>query len=213
MNSNTAAIGHAIPEMAEPRLYDLLEAGAEQARASARLLARGVEEGNVSVSALAETMRTTAPIIQEIRTHLLRADMVSLPKGEVEALAGVLAEIPADAARFAERFALAAKDLTGLNLDSPLSWIEELSEVLCDMVRQLRGFESLDRLKEMYIRLQKVADRAETHADEILTRAYNSPTTAMHLMMAKDLSDQLGAVIERYRAAGKIMVGISFEFF
>lgn len=213
MNSNTASLGHAIPEMAEPRLYDLLEAGAEQARASARLLARGIEEGRLTPAPLAETVCASAAVVAEIRAHLLRADVVSLPKGEVEALVGVLAEIPADAARFAERFALAAKDLTGLDLGSPLSWIEELSEVLCDMVRQLRGFESLDRLKEMYIRLQKVADRAETHADEILTRAYNSPTTAMHLMMVKDLSDQLGAIIERYRAAGKILVGISFEFF
>ena len=147
MHSNTQALGHAIPEMAEPRLYDLLEAGAEQARASARLLARGIEEGSLTPARLAETVRASARVVEEIRAHLLRADMVSLPKGEVDALTGVLAEIPADAARFAERFALAAKDLKGLDLGSLLSWMEELSEVLCDMVRQLRGFESLDRLK------------------------------------------------------------------
>jgi HD-GYP domain-containing protein (c-di-GMP phosphodiesterase class II) len=199
--------------MAEPRLYDLLEASAQHARASARLLTRGVEEGDATASELSEVVRANASIVQEIRTHLLRADVVSLPKGEVEALAGVLAEIPADAARFIERFALATKDLATLNWKSSLSWIEELSEILCEMVRQLRGFESLDHIKELHARMLKVADHAEAHTDEIMTRLYKSPAAPLHMMMAKDLTAQLNAAIERYREAGKVLAKISFEFF
>lgn len=204
---------NAIPELAEGRLYDLLESAGQQVRNSARLLAQGAEEGSLNATTCAESLSASSNVVEEIRAHLLRADMVSLPKADLENLCGVLAAIPSDAARFAERFGLAAKDVDSRVLRPALGWVEELSEIVLDMVRQLRGFESLDRLKELNARLLKVAEHAEAQADEIVTAGYKAPTTAMHLMMAKDLSDQLGAIIERYRAAGKIMAKISFEFF
>jgi uncharacterized protein len=204
---------HPIPELEERRLYVLLEAAAGQARASARALARGAEEGTLNPATLVEPVRTSAKAAGDIRAHLLRANMVSLPKADLEALVSVLTEIPRDAARFAERFGLAVKVLGDLELRPALTWIEELSEVLFDMVRQLRGFESLNRLKELNARLQKVADCAEAPTDEIVAQVYRRSAQTLDIMSAKDMSDQLGGIIERYREAGRIMEKISFEFF
>lgn len=204
---------HPIPELEEQRLYDLLEAEAEQARATARALAGDAEEGTLKLEVLAGSVRTSAKAAEDIRAHLLRADMVSLPKADIEALVSVLSEIPLDATRFAERFELAAKVLEMSALRPALTWIEELSEILLDMVRQLRGFESLDHLKELNARLQRVADCAEAPTEEIVARVYKCPAKTMDIMMAKDLSDQLNGIIERYREAGRIMERISFEFF
>jgi hypothetical protein len=204
---------HPIPELEEPRLYDLLEAAADQARACARVLARGIEEGTLNPDALAESVRASIQIAEDIRAHLLRANMVSLSKADVGELVGVLAGIPLAAVRFAERFALAAKVMSDSELKPSLAWMEELSEIVLDMVRQLRGFETLRHLAELNARLQRVADCAESPADGIVAQAYRGSAQTFDLLRVKDVSAQLEAIIERYREAGRIMEKISFAFF
>jgi hypothetical protein len=204
---------HPIPELEEPRLYDLLEAASAQARTCARELARGLEEGALKPDALAEPARSTAQIAEEIRAHLLRANLVSLSKADVETLIGALAGIPQEATRFAERLGLAAKDPGAAELKPSLAWLEELSEIVLDMVRHLRGFDSLRHLPELNARLLRVADRAESPAEGLISRAYRAPADAMALLQAKDVSTQWEALLERCREAGRIMEKISFDFF
>lgn len=204
---------HPIPELEEPRLYDLLEAAAAQARTCARELARGIEEGALKPDALAESAQRTAQIAEEIRAHLLRANLVSLSKADIESLISALSGIPLAAIRFAERFGLVAKVTGGVELKPSLAWLEELSEIVLDMVRHLRGFDSLRHLPELNARLQRVADRAEAPADGLVARAYRASTAALDLLQAKDVSAQWEALLERYREAGRIMEKISFDFF
>ena len=202
----------ALPELTDGRLYDLLEAGGEQACASARLLVRFVEEGANAPADLAEPERACAKIVDEIRAHLLPAIVTSLPKADIEALSHALAAIPVAAQRFTERFRLAAGNLGGVDFAPPLNWIEELSEIVLDMIRQLRGFESLDRIKDLHPRLLKVADRAEDQTQEIVNRAFQHPASPLVIMMVKDLGDQILAIIDLCREAGGLMNRISLEF-
>ena len=201
-----------LAEMRDGRLYDLLEAGGEQARGSIRLLARFLEDGGESPAILAEPAQTSAKIADEIRTHLLHAVFTSLPKADIETLLRTIAAIPVAASRFAERFGLAANSMRDVDFAPALGWIEELTEIMLDAVRQLRGFESLDRIKELYVRLQTVTDRAETLIQEIVNRAYQHPATPLDLMTVKDLGERLIEIIDRCREAGGLMNRISLQF-
>jgi len=203
---------HPLPELNDARLYDLLEACGGQARASARTLARSLEEGRLNASDFAAPAQTSAQTADEIREHLLRAVVVSLPKAEVEALSRVLAAIPVAAQRFAERFGLADGRLEGVDFRPTLGWIEELGEIVVDMLRQLRGFESLDRIKELYPRLETFADRADTLTEEAVNRAYRQPAPPISAMMGKDLGDRLQALVDLCREAGAVMNRISYAF-
>lgn len=204
---------HPLPELNDSRLYDLLEALGEQARTSARLLAPDALEGAVAPAHLAESAQRSAMLTDQIRGHLLRADMTSLPKADTEALASVLASIPLAAKRFAEGLGLAAGDPERVDFSSPLGWIEELSEIVFDMIRDLRGFESLNHIKDLHARVQSVADRAEMLIDEIVARTYQDPTKPQRCVMAKEVGERLQAIIDRYSEAGRIMNNISFAFF
>jgi len=203
---------HPVPELFDGRLYDLLEASGEQARESIRLLAQFLADGGRSPGLVAEPASAGAKIADDIRAHLLQATVTSLPKADLEVLARTLSAIPVAAERFAERFGLAAGSLGGIDFSPAMNWVEELTEILLDAVRQLRGFESLHRVKELYSRLQKVADRAEALIQEIVNRAHQNPSDPLDVLKVKDLGDRLTEIIDQCREAGGQMNRISLQF-
>ena len=203
---------HPLPELNDGRLYDLLEAAGEQAHTSVRQLARFVEEGGKNPTTLDEPVQASAKLANEIRAHLVHAIVASLPKAEVEALCSAIAAIPIAAERFATRFGLAADSLDGVDFGAPLNWIDELIEIVRDTVRQLRGFESLDRIKDLLPRLQTAADHAEALIQTIVNQAYQRPADPLGGVKVKDAGDQLIAIIDRCREAGEVMNKISFQF-
>lgn len=203
---------HRLPEMNDGRLYDWLEAHGELARTSVKLLTRAAEEGAGTAAALSESVQKSAAIARELEGHLLHAIVASLPKADFEALSRLLAAIPPAAERFAARLNLAAGDAEGLELGPALSWAEELCEIVLDMVRQLRGFESLDRIKTLHPRLQTVADHAEAATDAMVTLAYQNPATPLRAILAKDLGGCIEAIIDRCREAGQLMQRISGDY-
>lgn len=204
---------HPIPELDESRLYDRLEMGGELVRTCARLLARAVEEGTLNSAVLSQPTLLSARVAEEIRAHLVRAHMVSLPKTDIQALTDVMAAIPSEAAKFADRLALTGKDLGGIDFRPALARMEEMSEILLDMTRRLRGFESLDHLKELHAKLMSAADRADSAIEPIVAGIYGGSHTVIGMMKGIDLCDRLNALFDRYRQAGAIMHRISLEFF
>src|SRR5690349_21765099 len=102
---------HHLPELNDARLYDLLEGCGKQACASARLLARFVEEGGQTPAVLAEPVQLSAKLADELRARLHDAIISSLPKADIESLSLAMAGIPTAAERFAARFSLAKGSL------------------------------------------------------------------------------------------------------
>ena len=203
---------HPVPELVDSRLYDLLEAEAGQAHDSVRRLAQFLDEGGRSPAIMVQPLEFSDKIASEIRAHLIQATLTSLPKPDIEALSQAIAAIPLAAKRFTERFGLAAGSLAANDFAPALNWIEELTEILLDTVRQLRGFESLDRVKQLYPRLQTVADRAEALIQETVNRAYERPADPLDVLKVKDLGDHLTGIVDRARVAGGLMNGISLQF-
>ena len=201
-----------LAEMKDGRLYDLLEASGEQARTSVRLLAGLLEDGCDGPAAVAEPAQAGAKIADAVRAHMLQAVFTSLPKADVETLLRALSAIPVAVSRFAERLGLIANRKGVAGFAEALGWIEELTEILLDAVRQLRGFDSLDRIKELYLRVQKVADQAETLVHGTINRAYQHSVNPLDLLATKDLGDGLDEIIDRCREAGALMNRVSLQF-
>lgn len=196
---------HPFAEVNDGRLYDLLEAGGEQARDSVRLLTRLVEEGGQDPRALAPPAEAGARIADELRTRLLHTVFTSLPKAELETLLSALAAVPVVALRFAERWGLVTDRVRTAKFTPALGWIEELTELVLDALRQLRGFESLERIKELYWRLERVAERAEASIQETVTGPCQRCADPLEVMALTDLGDRLVEILERCREAGRLM--------
>jgi len=201
-----------LAEMNDGRLYDLLERIGEQARESARLLVRFVEDAGRNPQPLTPPAEAAAKLADEFRGRLLDAVFTSLPKADFEALLRALAAIPVAALRFAQRSSLAAANVRAVDFAPALGWLEELTEIVLDAIRQLRGFESLERIKELYPRLERIADRAEASIRETKNGVYQRAAKPLEVMAAADLGDRLIEILDDCREAGGLMNRLSLQF-
>lgn len=201
-----------LAEMNDGRLYDLLERIGEQARESARLLVRFVEDEDRNPQPLTPPAEAAAMLADEFRGRLLHAVFTSLPKADFEALLRALAAIPVAALRFAQRSSLAAANVRAVDFAPALGWLEELTEIVLDAIRQLRGFESLERIKELYPRLERIADRAEASIRETKNGVYQRAAKPLEVMAAADLGDRLIEILDDCREAGGLMNRLSLQF-
>jgi hypothetical protein len=203
---------HSLPEMNDERLYDRLEAAVEQACISIRLLSHRDDSNPPTPDALSLTVQRSSEIAREIEEHLVRAVVASLPKVDFEALSRLFAAIPVAAERYAAQAGLAARQVSKPDFSPALAWIEELCELVSDMVRQLRGFESLERIKQLHPRVETLADRAEAVVDETVTQVYKETSASLDALRAKDLGACLQVIIDNCREAGERMQRISLNF-
>lgn len=210
--ANPANAMQPLAEMNDGRLYDLLEAVAEQARESARRLVRFLEDPGPGPEALAEPAQAAAKLAEELRNRLVSAVFTSLPKADLETLLSNLTAMPVAARRFAQRSHLAPANARGADFSPALRWIQELTELVLDAVRQLRGFDSLERIKELYQRLERIADHAETSIRQAVNQTYQRDAKPLELMAMTDLGDLLVSLLEQSRQAGGLMNRLSLQF-
>jgi hypothetical protein len=201
-----------VTQLRDGRFYDLLEAGAAEGRASVRWLLQTVETAKADAPALEASLRRSAQIGEEVRAQLFAAIVPSLRKTDIESLCRALGAIPAAVQRCGAPAAFAAAARLGADFREPLAWLEELTEILLDMTRQLRGFSSLDRINELHTRFRRLADRAEALVEAEVRRAYREPGAPLDVMQTKDAAERLQDLIERCREAGSLMNRISLAY-
>jgi uncharacterized protein Yka (UPF0111/DUF47 family) len=156
------------------RFYQLLEASAEEARESVRLLgelvkARGRGQ-NLEEFILAR--RKEKQITGQIREELVKTFVTGLEREDIEALATALYKIPKSVEKSAERYMLAADLLGGVDFGQQVRMMEKASELVVALVRQLRQIQDLEKVKELNDRLQFVEGEADKLMVEWLRDLY-----------------------------------------
>jgi hypothetical protein len=201
-----------LAEINDGRLYDLLEVIAAQARESAGRMVRLYEDPDPNPQALAEAAQAATKLAEALRKHLGSAVFTSLPKADLEALLRNLTAMPITALRFAQRSQLAPANAPVADFAPALGWIQELTELVLDAVRQLRGFENLERIKELYRRLERIAEHAEGSIRQAVNATYQRDARPLEIMAMTDLGDLLSAFLDHGRQAGSLMNRLSLQF-
>ena len=196
----------------DDKFFDLLDAGAEEARNSVRLLRRFLETGGESAAAFAAVRQNCNRIYQEIRSKLVTTIMPSLRKEDIEALSRALLLISQAAERFVQRAGLAADRPASLDFSRPVSLLEQAMATVVAMVNLLRGFESLGRTGVLQVGLQEATDRAETLVEELIGGLYRGADDPLRMVIAKDLCDRMLEIVDRCRAVGPIVSQIVLEY-
>src|SRR5258708_32045271 len=98
---------HSLDRLLGDPFFDLLEAGADEARRSVRLLTGLLRSGNQQGEEFSECSRKSERLATDIGARLAKTIVASLKKEDIETLSMALRKIPELADRFGERFALA----------------------------------------------------------------------------------------------------------
>ncbi|OOG61023.1 pit accessory protein [Rhodanobacter sp. B05] len=192
------------------KFYGLLEQSAATACESAQALhdlLTKPDQGAVMAS-FAATRAREKELAAQISEGLVNTFVTALDREDIEALNSSLYKIPKTIEKFAERYEIVASRLLGVDFAQRALVLQRSSEVVAEMIGELRRGLRIDPVKKLQDRLQAL----ESEGDRMLLAPYRTlyveGNDAMRAMLAKDLFELIEKAIDKCRDVGNIVYSI-----
>ena len=193
----------------DPKFYDLLEASAAEASASAGLLHRLIDalrspNADHALAEVAESRHKDKRINREITEALCRTFITPLEREDIEALAESLYKIPKRVNQISERLLLYRDVLPTLGEDfqRQIVILDEATSVVESMVKQLRQSMDVEKARGMNDQLQQLEGEADKLVLHMLQALYQGQRETREVIVLKDVFELLEKAIDRCRDAG-----------
>ena len=192
------------------RFHTLLEAAAQEAHESVRLTIEiiKVPGDTTKLDALVMARRKEKKISEKISEELVKTFVTGLEREDIEALARGLYKIPKTAEKVAERFLIAAPHLTGQNFSQQSEMMSKATDVVLEMVKNLREMKDLEKIKALNDRLQYIEGEADKLMNELLRDLYSGKFDALRAIVLRDLYELIEKVVDRCRDVGNVVMQI-----
>ncbi len=192
------------------KFFELLEASADEARGSVQLLIQMLSSAD-SAKQLDEFVlarRKETRIAEQISEEVVKTFVTPLEREDIEALSAALYKIPKTAEKFGERLLIGRPHLAGVDFSKQTKMLEQATETVVEMVKQLRGGANLDKVKELNDRLQYFEGEADKLMLDLLRELYSGKPDAVRCIIQRDLYELLEKVIDRCRDVGNVVFHI-----
>jgi uncharacterized protein len=192
------------------KFFDLFEASAREACQSVHALVEllGTADDKRSLDELILRRRQNKRINEELTTLLCSTFVTPLEREDIEALARALYRIPKTVEKFSERMLLSQSHLPKDFFAKQVTLLEQATNTVGAMVRQLRSKPNLDKIKEENDRLHYYEGEADKLILEMLRDLYSGQRDTLQVIVLRDLFELLEKVIDRCRDAGNIIFQI-----
>jgi uncharacterized protein Yka (UPF0111/DUF47 family) len=192
------------------RFQSLLEAAASEAHESSTSLMQLIKSPNdkARLNDLAAARRKEKKIAEQISAELVNTFVTGLDREDIEELSLALRKIPKTTEKFAERWMLAAAHLEGVDFTKQGEMMEQATDVVLQMVRQLREMADLEKVKAMNDTLQHIEGEADKLMLKLLEELYSGKYDALRAIVIRDLYELMEKVIDRCRNAGNVVMHI-----
>lgn len=193
----------------DDQFLDLLEASAEECRASVQALDHNLKpSANLSLDEFVSSRRKSKQITNEIAELLCKTSVTGLEREDIESIANSLYKIPKTVEKFAERFIAFANHLRDVKWDKHLALLDHATQTVLTMVRELRAKSHLEKIKGQNDLLQKVEGEADDLILLCLKDLCNGTHDPVKIIILKDLYELLEKVVDRCRDTGNIISNI-----
>ncbi len=192
------------------KFYGLLEQSAATVCDSARALHELLgTPGQAAVMAVFTATRAREKeLAAQISEGLVNTFVTALDREDIEALNSALYKIPKTIEKFAERYEIVFSRLDGVDFGQRAQVLQRSSEVVAQMIGELRRGLRIDPVKKLQDQLQAL----ESEGDRMLLAPYRTLYVeggdAMRAMLAKDLFELIEKAIDRCRDVGNIVYSI-----
>jgi uncharacterized protein Yka (UPF0111/DUF47 family) len=192
------------------KFHELLEAAASEAHQSVRLVVEliKVPTSAKSLDDLVLTRRKEKKIAEQISAELVKTFVTGLEREDIEALALALYKIPKTVEKLAERITLGHQHLEGVNFTRQIEIMEQATDVVLIMVKQLRDMKHLEKIREVNDKLQYLEGEADQLMMNLLKDLYSGRYDALRAIVIRDLYELIEKVIDRCRDAGNVVMHI-----
>ena len=192
------------------QFYRLLEEAATAAHQSVKLVLDLMKAppGKQNLDDLTLARRKEKKIAEEISTLLVRTFVTGLEREDIEALSLSLYKIPKTTQKFAERYLLASRHLESVEFSKQAALMERATEVVLEMVKQLRDLSHVEKLKELNDKLQFIEGEADRLMLDLFQELYSGRYDALRAIVIRDLYELMEKAIDRCRDAGNVVMHI-----
>ncbi len=192
------------------KFFTLLEASAEEARASVQALVRlssSLDRG-LAKDEFAYARHKGAEITQEISTAVYTTFVTALEREDVEGLSNALYKIPKTMDKFAARVLAAPQYVRGIDFSGQIRLLEQATDTVLELVQALRKGRNLEQVKELNDKLQFLEGEADSHMMRLYQDLFSGKYEPVQVVALKDLYELLEKVIDRCRDAGNVVAHI-----
>ena len=197
----------------DDKFFDLLEAGAEEAKASVALFSGFLEAiANGSTGAkldeFIQARRKEKRIRHRMTEELSKTFVTPLEREDIEALSFALYRIPKQVEKIVERLSIYPGRVPHTAFQRQAELMLQAAEAVAFMVKQLRGGTHIEKIREANDRLQFAEGEADKDMLEQLKDLYHGNYEAKELVILQELYEMVEQAVDRCRNAGNIVVQI-----
>jgi uncharacterized protein len=194
----------------EDKFFTLLEASAEEARASVQALvklSKSLDRG-LAKDEFAYARRKDAEITREISIAVYTTFVTALEREDIEGLSNALYKIPKTVDKFAARVVAAPQYVRGVDFSKQISLLEQATDTVLELVKALRQAMDLERVKELNDKLQFLESEGDRHMMSLYQDLFSGKHEPLQVIALKDLYELLEKGIDRCRDAGNVIAHI-----
>ncbi len=197
----------------EEKFFDLLEAGAEEARISVSLLTQYLQtlsQGGPppQLDDFVQSRRKEKRIRYQMTEELSKTFVTPLEREDIEALSFALYRIPKAIEKIVERLSIYPGRVPHAAFQRQAELLTLAAEAVVFMVKQLRGGADIEKVREANDRLQYAEGEADKVMLGLLKDLYHGPYEAKELVILQELYEMVEQAVDRCRNAGNIVVQI-----
>ena len=201
----------------DQKFYDLLEASAEEALTSTKLLASYLQriESYRSASDLddfIQSRRKDKKITSQITEELCKTFVTPLEREDIEALSHALYRIPKTVEKLVERLSIYPGKLPREAFLRMANLLGKAAENVVFMVKQLRHGARLEQIGEANEKLQYAEGEADKQLLAAIKDIYHGTFDAKETVILQDLFEMVEKAVDRCRDAGNVVFQIVLKY-
>ncbi|MBP6507139.1 MAG: DUF47 family protein [Opitutaceae bacterium] len=197
----------------DDKFFDLLEAGADAANASVKLLANYLQTlstggSPANLDEFVQSRRKEKRVRHEMTEALSRTFVTPLEREDIEALSFALYRIPKAIEKIVERLSIYPGKVPHAGFLRQTELLLLAADAVVFMVKQLRGGTNIERIREANDRLQYAEGEADNVMLGLLKELYHGPYDAKELVIQQEIYELVERAVDRCRNAGNVVVAI-----
>jgi len=201
----------------DTKFYDLLEASAAAAKASATQITLLMPKlGNGAppevLSDLAQCRRKHKRLSQDTTEALCKTFVTPIEREDIEALSSALYKISKNVEKIGERLTIAPPGVKNDSIARQVGMLEKACDVVMQMVGELRAGSHGEKIRDAYEMLQSIEGDADKVMNELLRDLYHGVSDPRVVVFLKDVYELLEKGIDRCRDAGYVVFHVALKY-
>jgi uncharacterized protein Yka (UPF0111/DUF47 family) len=201
----------------EDKFFNLLEAGAEEAKTSVNLLSRYLQAlagggQPASLDEFVQSRRKEKRIRYQMTEELSKTFVTPLEREDIEALSFALYRVPKAIEKIVERLSIYPGRVPHAAFQRQTELLNLAAEAVVFMVKQLRHGTHIEKIREANDRLQYAEGEADKVMLGLLKELYHGPYEPKELVILQELYEMVEQAVDRCRNAGNIVVQIVLKY-